>query len=374
MAKKTKAAAAAITITADCERDADGFGVLPFAQHYATGKRITRAAVSALKAHLLKEGFESDEAEINDGMPVAIGWDPRADGLVAPGWAMVAMLHLDEGDGIIALFARPANESAPWPFQKGKDGESGPAVSSDASIEDGEHDVAPAAPSMTKSEAHLQRKVAQFELLEPTDALLKTFTPRVEKHGDDDVSAASLGLQIEAPNTILDQLSPSLRATLYAAPEGQVTLPGIVETMPLLRTKVIENLKLTNCYEGWTLVITAGANGDITIKECKVDKFVVTPRDGGSVLLDLRVGSSDISEDEAGWLYGHLRHEIEITLHSPEQQPEAIDGSVAAFEADHPDAGDLFAAEHGHQSSGDDQARDEGADVDEQPAEEDAEA
>jgi len=29
-----------------------------------------------------------------------------------------------------------------------------------------------------------------FELSTPTEALLKTFTPRTEKHGDDEVSAA----------------------------------------------------------------------------------------------------------------------------------------------------------------------------------------
>ena len=33
-----------------------------------------------------------------------------------------------------------------------------------------------------------------FEITSPTEATLRTLTPRIEKHGDDDVSAVSLGL------------------------------------------------------------------------------------------------------------------------------------------------------------------------------------
>jgi len=403
MAKKTTkaAAAAAIEITRHCTRDRSGFGALP-GLGISDGDTLERAEVSALKARLLAAGFESLEvsfvehlAGMEDGDDKdtlsdcwedgdCLGWVPAAEGA---GWTLVAVVFVDgkiasgEGDDAVAVFARPAGmvDQAPaltpvkaWPFPKTEGG--GP----DASSTQGEQDEQPPEPSavpdlpactgsqtvaaqpgaMTKADARLGRKSAQFELLEPTDALLKTFTPRVEKHGDDDVSAASLGLQIEAPNTILDLLSPSLRRTLYAAPEGQTTLPGVEESTPLLRTKVIDTVKLTNSYEGWLVRISRGMDDTIDISGCKVDKFVVTPRDGGSVQLDLRIGSSDIDEEEAGWLYGHLRHDIEITLHAPQAKPEAIDGSVAAFQADHPDAeqpdaGDLFAAAHGGDDTAD---------------------
>jgi hypothetical protein len=388
MPKTAKKAAAAIVITEPCDRDVEGFGALPFVKCERPMMTATRKDVSELKAALLAAGFESAETSVReylDGNPDAADlaaawndgddvsqWNPL-DSMNGPGWTMVAVLDVsDSGDATndaVAVFARPAGmvdqvpQDKPWPFPKTEGGgpeaqsETPPAgpVEFSAPLQDmTDGSVVPEpAPAMTKSEAHLGRKSAQFELLEPTDALLKTFTPRVEKHGEDDVSAASLGLQIEAPNTILDLLSPSLRPTLYAAPEGQVTLPGVEESTPLLRTKVIETLKLSNCYEGWTLKITAGLN-DITISDCKVDKFVVTPRDGGSVQLDLRIGSSDIDETEAGWLYGHLRHDIEITLHAPQAKPAPIDGSTEAFKRDHPDAeqpeaGDLFAQQHGDQ-------------------------
>lgn len=332
MTRKTKAAAAAIQITEDCERNADGYGALAslgISKPYS----VMRPDVSQLKARLMQSGFESLEVASHGDVSL---WDPREteDVDVGPEWVLVTVLALggdEEGDNV-AVFARPAGAAAA-------------------------QDVPPPAPeTITKSEAHLQRKAAQFEILDPTDALLRTFTPRVEKHGEDDVSAASLGLTIEAPNTILDLLAPSLRPTLYAAPEGQARLPGVEVATPLLRTKVIETIKLTNCYEGWTLKIAAGLD-EIVIGDCKVDKFVVTPRDGGSVQVDLRIRSSDIDEHEAGWLYGHLRQDIEITLHAPEVKPEPIDGSVEAFERDHPpvespSAEDLFAASHGGDDEG----------------------
>lgn len=406
--KKAKPAAAAFEINRNCTRDDYGFGALPGLGIEPDGTH-ERAEVSALKARLLAAGFESQEvsfverlASMTDGDDKDAlsdawddgkcgGWVPDAEGA---GWVLAAVMFIDgkmasgEGDDVIALFARPAGiadntspktlgeaEAKPWPFPKTEGG--GP----DASITEGVVAETTAA-TMSKSEAHLARKSALFELLDPTDALLKTFTPRTEKHGEDDVSAASLGLSIEAPNTILDLLSPSLRQTLYAAPEGQTTLPGVEESTPLLRTKVIETLKLTNCYEGWTLRITAGVRDDIVIGDCKVDKFVVTPRDGGSVLLDLRIGSSDIDETEAGWLYGKLRHDIEITLHAPEVK-EVIDGTVghpgaAAAAADPRDATDLFTEQHAGDeaqpaSADDDDAAAHGGDELE-PAEEGAES
>lgn len=188
-----------------------------------------------------------------------------------------------------------------------------------------------------------------FELTSPTDALLKTFTPRTEKHGDEEVSAASLGLKLTGANTMLDTVQPGLRGMIYKAVEGQDQLPGVEPATPLLRSKGVESIKLAACFEGWTLRIYAGFDESepFVISGAKVDRFVVTPKEGGSIELDFRVGSSDIDETEAGWLYGHQKQDISFSLHAPEKPGEAIDGTQAAFEADHPDAGSLFAAEHG---------------------------
>ena len=67
-----------------------------------------------------------------------------------------------------------------------------------------------------------------FQLTTPTEVKLCSMTPRTEKHGDEDVSAVSLGLRIVAPNTLLDADHPGDgdapdAADLFAAQHGGET-------------------------------------------------------------------------------------------------------------------------------------------------------
>lgn len=186
-----------------------------------------------------------------------------------------------------------------------------------------------------------------FALLEKTEALLTSVTPRTEVHGDDRVFAISLGLKITGPNTLLDKLTPALRHMIYTAkPDAEPELEGIEASTPLLRCPGVELMHLKASLEGWTLSIDASFDEDdpITIGGCKVDKFRVSPSQGGTVDLMFRIGSNDIDQDEAGWLCSHLAREIWITLTPPEPKPEAIDGTTGHPGASGPTAEDLFAA------------------------------
>jgi hypothetical protein len=97
-----------------------------------------------------------------------------------------------------------------------------------------------------------------FELTESTTVMLTSVTNRVEKHGDEDIPAMSLGFKITTGNAILDKLSPTLRRTLYTKPEGQEDLPGVDEVLPLLRTRGIDKVELDSAFEGWMLDIDWG--------------------------------------------------------------------------------------------------------------------
>ena len=79
-----------------------------------------------------------------------------------------------------------------------------------------------------------------FQITTPTPATLRTVTPRTELHGDEKVSAISLGLSITGPNTLLDALDGGkLRHALYMAVPGQEDLPGVEPSTPLLRARGI---------------------------------------------------------------------------------------------------------------------------------------
>jgi len=183
-----------------------------------------------------------------------------------------------------------------------------------------------------------------FELTD-SPATLRSVTPRTERHGEDEVFAISLGFKLTTANTILDRLNPTLRDALYKAVEGQEQLPGVEPTTPLLRTRAIESLALGARFEGWTLTIPHGIDEDEPIKlgNARIDKFKVTPHEGGSVDLTFRVGSNDIDATEAGLLCAKLGQEVDISLTAPviAQGAPIIDGTTEAFKADHPEA-DLF--------------------------------
>jgi hypothetical protein len=178
-------------------------------------------------------------------------------------------------------------------------------------------------------------------------------TPRTEVHGEDRVFAISLGVQIKGPNTLLDQLSPGLRETLYRAVEGQEQFPEVEAVTPLLRAKGIDQIALAKSMEGWTIHIDHGIDesAPITLGGCSIKKFKLVPHEGGSIDLSFSVGSNDIDATEAGLLCSHLSQEIVVTLTAPTPVEPAIDGTQEAFERDHPsdgmDAGELFAEAHG---------------------------
>ena len=74
---------------------------------------------------------------------------------------------------------------------------------------------------------------------------------------------------------------------------------------------------------------------------------MVEAKQGGRVVLRFRVGTSDLDAERFGKLGMLHGHSMWITLTAPKPAVDAIDGSSEAFERDHPDAGGLFAAEHG---------------------------
>jgi hypothetical protein len=199
-----------------------------------------------------------------------------------------------------------------------------------------------------------------FQITDMTEAHVCSVTNRVEKHGEDDKPAVSIALEITAANTLLDAIDPMLRHALYTAVEGQEQLPGVEPATPVLRCNSFEKHMLTTSHDGWALAVDDGIDGTapMVFGGCKVDKFTVDPKQGGSIVLRFRVGTSDVDADKLGKLAMHNGQSIWITLTAPEKPADAIDGTQAAFDADHPDATDLFAA--GGEGPGDDDGDSEG--------------
>lgn len=204
-----------------------------------------------------------------------------------------------------------------------------------------------------------------FEILSSLDVTLKSVNISNECHGDEDVTRITCGVKVTVPNTFLDLIDPTLRPSLYMAVPDQEQLPGVEPATPLLRCRSYEKIHLKQCYEGWTLEIAHGIDESDPIKlgDTKADKFVLAPKEGGSVDIAFRLGSNDIDATEIGLICAKLAQEISIRLTAPvKADASVIDGSTAAFKADHPDASDLFTAGASDQPAGDfDQADDDSA-------------
>lgn len=202
-----------------------------------------------------------------------------------------------------------------------------------------------------------------------TATRLLSLNVRTENHGDGLARAIDLKCQMDAPNTFLQQLAPELLGMLFMPveqPEPQTKLEGVPETLPLLRSHAIKwPLELEGDYAGYQVTVDRGLGGtsNMVLQEAKLNKLRLTCLEGGSVQLQYRLQVSNVGDEVIGKLSSYIKSDMHIALLPPQVKPAAIDGSQAAFDADHPDAGkkaDDKPAPTGHEA-GDTLAKNEAA-------------
>ncbi len=196
-----------------------------------------------------------------------------------------------------------------------------------------------------------------FKIEEFTEVHLATFTKREESHGDEKKAAVSVTLELTGANTLLDAIDPGIRHSLYKAVDDQEQLPGVEAATPVLRCNSFEKHTLTAAHEGWALHVDDGIDDTdpMVFGGCKVDKLAVEAKQGGSIVLRFRVGTSDLDAERLGKLGMLHGHSMWIKLLPPEKPAAGgteatgaeIDGTTEAFRRDHPGAddgqGDLLA-------------------------------
>lgn len=162
--------------------------------------------------------------------------------------------------------------------------------------------------------------------LEKTRAKLTQINPRTEKHGDQDVPAADLKIQMTDGNGILSHFHPTLRSFLYEKEDGQ--LEGVEALTQRRFGSLIERLRLDHKIIGAEVVIGFGLGGasDICLGPVDVDGFAVELMEGGSVCLTYRVKATPTGEQIKS-LYQVLGGEIDITVTPPtDPQGSLLDG------------------------------------------------
>ena len=163
-----------------------------------------------------------------------------------------------------------------------------------------------------------------FSLEKPTFVTLSNLNPRIEKHGDESVSAIDLSVCYDAPNTVLDDFQPGMLDAFYKAAEGgdeSATLDGFeISAKPLLRFHNLAPLKLSTELIGHRFCIDYGLDEDsaLVLPACDVGKFSLELKEGGTVSLKFRVQTNKgLTEQIIGKLAMLISQEVQIQLTPP---------------------------------------------------------
>lgn len=149
------------------------------------------------------------------------------------------------------------------------------------------------------------------------EVTLAHFNARKEKHGDEEIEAADLKFEVDVPMTDLGMLHAALQSVLY---DPEKLDAGGASTS--LRFPRLEPLKWAEEINGSEVVVHWGmtGDGDLVLAEAVVDKFVIAPREGGSVALTFRVQFRP-TPDQAGALATTLLGErVRLSIRPQENQ------------------------------------------------------
>lgn len=163
---------------------------------------------------------------------------------------------------------------------------------------------------------------------------IASYNPRAEKHGDENVPAGDLKLDVTCHSSILDVFDKGLRKTLYRkpGPGEQPELPlGNSDGLTALKLPHLGPLKWDEDFPGYSLTITPGMGltEPLRITDVELSKFVIEPMDGGSVRIVL---SASFHPDAAlsGALCALIQETVEVSLTPPSKDDVQQDLERAA--------------------------------------------
>ena len=179
--------------------------------------------------------------------------------------------------------------------------------------------------------------------LDSATARLASVNPRAEIHGDETVAAADLGITLDLANDVLSHFGPRLREALFmkapkaeAAQQGELEAVKPVSDLPHLRNQCIEGA-LRIAFEGVGYTSTIGYGlGEIALRDVRVTKVRVTPKEGGTVSLGLQLQVTRPDAGDLGRLCQLIGNEITITLEPPKAEQKSMPAAKADAKAAEP--------------------------------------
>lgn len=178
-----------------------------------------------------------------------------------------------------------------------------------------------AAPTTTTPENHHMR----LEFIGHTKGKVTKVGGFTHKLGQKDTRpGAQLRLMATVANDVLDKFSPGMREFLFEKAKGseknQKQLEGVevVSDLPNLREPGVKlgALHWEDEQTGCTFIVDRAID-PIKVGDCKVSKFKIAPKDGGTVQVFFTLTTGEIDKDVAGQLVLLNQQDIVFELTAP---------------------------------------------------------
>lgn len=156
---------------------------------------------------------------------------------------------------------------------------------------------------------------------------INSFTPRMEKHGDENVLAGTMKCETTTHSSVLDIFDPGFRKLLYRkpAPGEQTELPLGEGSDGLTARKLpcLKPIQWDEDFPGYALEIQTGLAVDEVLKitDVELHGFSFEPLDGGSCTVKF---SMNFRQDgrTSGKLCQLIQDTVEMTLVAPSRGEE----------------------------------------------------
>jgi hypothetical protein len=156
-------------------------------------------------------------------------------------------------------------------------------------------------------------------------AKLTNVNPRAELNGTDHKLAADLQIEVKVSNNFLKEFDSGLKDAFYMRSEGEqleFDVIADVDHRTKLRFPLMGGpIKWTKDLTGYVVLISYGLGGssDISMGDCKIDKFSFLLQEGGTVVASWRILAHPESAD-LGKLCELIQQEITLSLTPPKEE------------------------------------------------------
>ena len=162
---------------------------------------------------------------------------------------------------------------------------------------------------------------------------ITSFTPRMEKHGDENVLAGTLKCETTTHSSVLDLFDKGFRKLLYRkpAPGEQTELPleGASDGLTMRKLPCLDALRWKEDFPGYRVEIASGLAVDEVLKlvDAEVHDFVFEALDGGSCKVKWAI-NCHLDGRTSGKLCQLIQDSVEMTLTPPSRDQASLDDAA----------------------------------------------